>query len=128
MYNNIINNIVGKFHLTKKFFKDTKGNLYKYMSQEWQDLIKSDYLFTQCKDCKYIYWCYYIKLNPKGRYYRILIEFNIKTGLLENIMVQIPKPVNKEDEKRYNEIIKRAKKIFGYFVAVMIHHGYIEKI
>lgn len=130
-YGNItFNNIYGKFRLTDKYFEDTeaKYGYYAYMAQEWQDLMKFDHLFVQTCDSSCNYWSHYVYARGhKGKRYGYVIECNTKTRLLSRIVIR-DLPHYKGSEERRKKIIKDVRKKVGYFISIMIHHGYMERI
>ena len=134
-YGNIVfSNIYGKFKLTDKYFTDTnaKYGYYRNMAQEWQDLMKFDSFFTQTHSDNSHWWFASIRLclpdsKSKGKRYAFRISYNDRTGLLNRIVIY-DVPQYRGSEERRNKIIKAVKECVGYFIAVMIHHGYIEKV
>lgn len=128
----ILKNLTQKFCLTEKYFKDTEGKTpqgafgyYEYMAQEYLKLINFDNLFNGTV-CSYINFCCSIRLRPKGKRYYFSIIFD-RTGSLAGIKLELPKPTTKEAKERRKILMQAAKDITGYFIAVMIHHGYIQK-
>ena len=134
-YGNIVfSNICGKFKLTDKYFTDTnaKYGYYRNMAQEWQNLMEFDDFFRQTNSDNSHWWFASIRLclsgsKPKGKKYAFKIVCNDKTGLLQRIIIY-DVPQYRGSEERRNKIIKAVKECVGYFIAVMIHHGYIEKV
>lgn len=134
-YGNVIfSNIYGKFKLTDKYFTDTNAEYgyYRNMAQEWQDLMKFDSFFTQTHSDNSHWWFASIRLclsgnKPKGKRYAFRIVCSDKTGLLQRIVIY-DVPQYRGSEERRDKIIKVVKECVGYFIAVMIHHGYIEKV
>lgn len=134
-YGNVVfSNIYGKFRLTDKYFIDTNAEYgyYRNMAQEWQDLMNFDDFFRQTDSDNSNWWFASIRLSlsgskSKGKRYPFKIVCNKKTGLLQRIIIY-DVPQYRGSEERRNKIIKAVKECVGYFIAVMIHHGYIEKV
>ena len=134
-YGNVVfSNIYGKFKLTDKYFTDTnaKYGYYSNMAQEWQDLMKFDSFFTQTDSNNSHWWFASIRFRlpgskSKGKRYPFKIVCNKKTGLLQRIIIY-DVPQYRGSKERRNKIIKAVKECVGYFIAVMIYHGYIEKV
>ena len=127
------NKIYNKFRLTEKFFIETKSHVYKEMLQEWQNLMAFNGFFRQYLDDNYYEWFGSVrqqtKTGKKGKKYCFMILFDAQTGLLSHINVyDLPQSNDKRSKERRKEVIKTTKEIVGYFIAVMIHHGYIERI
>lgn len=133
-YGNIaFSSIYGKFKLTDKYFADTNATYGRYsnMAQEWQDLMRFDRFFMQTHSDNSDHWFASIRLHlpgkKSGKRYPFRIICNDRTGLLKRIIIY-DVPQYRGSEERRNKIIKAVKECVGYFIAVMIHHGYIEKV
>lgn len=127
------NKIYNKFRLTEKFFIETKSHVYKEMSQEWQNLMAFNGFFRQYLDNEHYEWFGGVKqqtkTGKKGKSYCFSILFDVQIGLLSHINIyNLPQSNDKRSKERRKEIIKAIKEIVGYFIAVMIHHEYIERV
>ena len=103
------------------------------MSKEYQDLIKYDSFFAQSLDNGFYDWfCsirYRTKTGRRSKAYPIMILFSEDTGLLHHINIyDLPQGNSQSSKDKRKFIIDCSKEITGYFISVMIHHGYIEKV